>query len=214
MKVLDLTHTIHEGMPVYPGTEPPVIKQALTIEEDKNREKLITMFSHTGTHMDAPAHMIIDGECLDELPVEHFIGPGVVIDCREIDGKAITVEHLKAYESAIDKSSFVLFCNGWSDRWGTDAYFDEFPALTVEGAKWLVGKNLKGVGTDVISIDSIDASEFFIHKILLSTSMVIVENLKGLEALIDKEFDFICCPLKIKEGDGSPIRAIATIENE
>lgn len=214
MKVLDLTHTIHEGMPVYPGTEPPVIKQALTIEEHNNREKLITMFSHTGTHMDAPAHMILDGESLDNLPVEHFIGLGVVIDCREIDNKIITVELLKTYENAIENASYVLFCNGWSSHWGTDAYFEDFPALSIEGAKWLTEKKLKGVGTDVISIDSISAEEFSIHKILLGANMVIVENLKGLERLINKKFTFICCPLKIEDGDGSPIRAIATIENE
>jgi kynurenine formamidase len=209
MKILDLTHTINETMPVFPGTEPPVIKQALTLEADRNREKLITMFSHTGTHMDAPAHMIEDGNTLDQLAINHFVGPAVVIDCRNVEDKVIELGLIKQYEETIRKVDFVLFCNGWSSRWGSPNYFEEFPALSLEAAEWLSKQGLKGVGTDVISIDLLSAEVFSVHHVLLKSNMVIIENLRGLESLLNKDFTLSALPLKIEDADGSPIRAIA-----
>lgn len=83
MKVYDLTHTIQNDMPVYPGTEQPKLTTACTIEAVGYRETLLHMFSHTGTHMDAPAHMLLDGAALDSYPGEKFAGTAVVVDCRE-----------------------------------------------------------------------------------------------------------------------------------
>ena len=74
MKIIDLTHTLEEEMPVFPGTEKPKLENACTLNKDGFREKLLTMYSHTGTHMDAPAHMLENGLCLDELDVDHFFG--------------------------------------------------------------------------------------------------------------------------------------------
>lgn len=79
MSVLDLTHTISGEMPVYPGTEKPVLTTACTIETAGYRETLLHMYSHTGTHMDAPAHMIARGRTLDSYGVEKFVGPGFVL---------------------------------------------------------------------------------------------------------------------------------------
>jgi len=214
MKILDLTHVIHDEMPVFPGTEPPVIKNALTIEEHKNREKLITMFSHTGTHMDAPAHMILDGNTLDQLPIEHFVGKAVVVDCRAVKDNEITLELLMKYEKQINQSEFVLFCTGWSERWGNKNYFEEFPALTLEAADWISKKGLKGVGLDAISIDLMSSEDFEVHQVLFNENMVVVENLNALERLLDQTFIFSCYPLKIIEADGSPVRAVAILENE
>ncbi len=108
LKILDLTHVIHDKMPVFPGTDPPIIQNALTLEDHSNREKLITMFSHTGTHMDAPAHMIVDGHTLDELPIEHYVGNSIVIDCRNVKTNQIELELLLKYEKQIKACDFVL----------------------------------------------------------------------------------------------------------
>lgn len=80
LTVLDLTHTIAEGMPVYPGTEPPTLQQANTIEKDGFAEKRICMYSHTGTHIDAPAHMLGGAPSLDQLGAGQFVGTAMVID--------------------------------------------------------------------------------------------------------------------------------------
>lgn len=81
MKVTDLTHIIEADMPVFPGTEKPLLEKANTIEKDGFRETLITMFSHTGTHMDAPAHIFEDGATLDSYDAQYLTGRGTVVDC-------------------------------------------------------------------------------------------------------------------------------------
>ena len=82
MTVHEVTHTITNTMPVYPGTEQPVLTTSCTIEKTGYRETLLHMYSHTGTHMDAPAHMIEGGKPLDAFPAEAFVGRGFVLDCR------------------------------------------------------------------------------------------------------------------------------------
>ena len=84
MKVIDLTHTIRENMPVYPGTEPPKLIPASSYESDGFKETLLQMYTHTGTHMDPPAHIFSGRTTLDEFPVDQFIGKALVIDCREL----------------------------------------------------------------------------------------------------------------------------------
>ena len=87
MRVLDLTHTIAENMPVYPGTETPIFAGANTYEKDGFKETMLSMFSHTGTHMDAPAHMLLDGAALDSYPGEFCIesfDPFALIDVKKL----------------------------------------------------------------------------------------------------------------------------------
>ena len=88
MRVIDLTHTIREGMPVYPGTEPPVLAAANSYEKDGFKETMLSMFSHTGTHVDPPAHLFAGRTTLDAFPPEQFIGRALVIDCRGLGARA------------------------------------------------------------------------------------------------------------------------------
>jgi arylformamidase len=208
--VLDLTHPISERMPVYPGTEPPTLYQANTIEKDGFAEKLVTMGSHTGTHIDAPAHMLPDSPTLDRLGAGHFVGQACVIQAA---GQAVIETALLESQAAlIEGCEFVLFHTGWSRHWGQECYFEDFPVLSQEAARWLTGRGLKGVGFDAISVDPVDAAEFTNHFVFFRAGMISIENLTGLEALIGKRFLFSCLPLKFLEADGSPVRAVAILE--
>ena len=80
MKAIDLTHIITEDMPVYPGTEPPKLTPANSYEKDGFKETLLSLYTHTGTHIDPPAHIFPDGRTLDEFPPEQFIGKALVIE--------------------------------------------------------------------------------------------------------------------------------------
>lgn len=208
MKSYDLTHIIRESMPVYPGTEPPKLTPINTLEEDGFAETLLTLYSHTGTHMDAPAHMFMDGLTLDQMEVERFIGPALCIDVRNA-GKYITLEHLMPHQVAISESDFVLFCTGWSEKWGTPEYYDGFPVLEEAAANYLAAHDLKGIGIDAMSVDPTDAHEFPNHGIIFGATLFIIENLKGLEAIINRKVLLTCLPMNYENSDGAPVRAVA-----
>ncbi len=211
MKIIDLSHTISANMPVYPGTQPPVMTNDCTIDETGFLEKKITFYSHTGTHMDAPAHLIKNAKTLDQLPIDHFQGNAVVINIADINHQNMTLADLEPFSEMIDPVEFILINTGWSRFWGKDAYFENYPVLSVETARWLSGFDLKGVGLDTISIDAIDTSDYPVHKLFLNNNTLIIENLTHLEKLPDHAFDFSCFPLKLEDADGSPVRAVAHI---
>ena len=114
MKVIDLTHTIQEEMPVFPGTEPPALMQAASCEEDGFREILLKLTTHTGTHMDSPAHIFPDGITLDQFPADQFMGRALVIDCRDLkEGEAISMKQILRYGEKAEEADFLLFYSGW-----------------------------------------------------------------------------------------------------
>ncbi|WP_419783388.1 cyclase family protein [Maridesulfovibrio sp.] len=211
MKTIDLSHTIKDGMPVFPGTETPSIEDVFTHEMHGFWEHRLTLFSHVGTHVDAPAHMIKDAPTLDQMSTDRFIGPGVCINCtaKNSQNPAITIDDLIPYESEISESDFVILNSGWYKNWGKNEYFTHYPALTEEAARWLVDFDLKGVGVDVISIDSAELSGYEVHNILLEQNIIAIENLNNLHQLPADGFIFSCLPLKYDQADGSPVRAIA-----
>jgi len=211
MNVIDLTHVIQPGMTVFPGTEPPVFEVGSSIETDGFEEKKITMFSHTGTHMDAPAHIIAGGRKLDQFPIDRFTGKACVVDVSSVEGGKIDVNAVEARAEALREADFVIFRSGWSRYWDSEQYFRGFPVLSPEAAQWLVDAGIKGVGIDMISVDEVDSTDFAVHNILLGADLVIIENLTNLEALPDLLFSFYCFPLKIEQADGSPVRAVAGI---
>ncbi len=198
-------------MPVFPGTEPPLFVQGTTIAKDGFAEKKITLFTHTGTHIDAPAHIFENLSDLDQLPINTFFGKAICINLSNIDNEIIEKSHLKPFEQQLEKLDFVILSTGWSKYWGTDQYFSGYPLLSVDAAKFLCGLKLKGVGFDVISADSADSHSLPIHRILLK-EMIIIENLTNLQKLPATHFLFSCLPLKIESGDGSPVRAVAIID--
>jgi len=214
MKVIDLTHVISEDMPVYPGTEPPRLETANTLEKDGFKETLMTMYSHTGTHMDPPAHLYADGATLDVMPITNFVGKGFVVDCTDLKaGEYITMEKINQNKAKVEEAEFILFNTGWSRYWGKEEYYGKFPVADREVVDYLVKNKKKGFGVDVISIDSMDAVTLPSHQVVLSNNMVIIENLANLDQVGNDVFTVCLLPLKWKNADGSPIRAIAILEH-
>jgi kynurenine formamidase len=208
--IIDLTHTLQNNITVYPGTLEPRFEIGNTIEKDGFAELNMSMCTHTGTHMDAPCHIIAGTKSLDEFPLTKFIGRGVVIDCTKVN--AIELDVLRAYEKKIAQADFVLFYTGWQAKWNTPNYFDAFPVLTTEAVKWLLNFNLKALGFDAISVDAVANASLTNHNLLLPKEILIIENMTNLDKLINKDFELNCIPLKIGKADGSPIRAFARLE--
>ncbi len=211
MNIIDLSHPLDENMPVYPGTEQPVFAEGCTLEADGFREKKITFYSHTGTHMDAPSHLLPDGRCLDDFPLGYFTGPACVLNAAGGEGSVITEQTVLSLESTLRQAEYLLVQTGWSRFWNSSGYFGRFPVLTLEAARFIASLGLKGIGFDCISADAMDAPALPNHKILLGAGMVIIENLQGLEQLPRSGFSFSAFPLPISGADGSPVRAAAIL---
>lgn len=211
MKVIDLTHVISEEMPVYPGTETPKLQQANTYEKDGFKETLMTMFSHTGTHMDPPAHLFGGRTTLDEFDISQFVGKALVIDCKDLkEGDKVTMDRINRYGDKAKDAEFLLFNFGWDERWGKDTYFNDYPYIDDEVVAFIIEGNKKGVGLDVIGIDPIPDENLTIHKKLFKNNeIVVIENLMNLDKCGEELFNFFALPLKWENADGSPIRALA-----
>ena len=210
MRVVDLTHTICADMPVFPGDDAPQLAQAGSYETDGYRATMLRMSTHVGTHMDAPAHIFADGTTIDALPSSHFMGKAVVVDCRDVcEGGAITMKQVRACGQAVEQADFLLFNSGW----GTPEYFGDYPCIDDDVLDFVIEREFKGVGFDVMRIDPIWDESLPRHKKLLAGRDVVnIENLTNLDQCGRGLFDFGCFPLKIENGDGSPCRAIAWIE--
>ena len=208
--IIDLTHLLNEDITVYPGTISPTFAIGNTIEKDGFAELNIQMCTHTGTHIDAPAHILEGTKTLDQFPIEKFVGKAFVVDCTE--QKEIDKAFLSTYEKEIREAEFLLFYTGWQHKWKTENYFDVFPTLTIEAANWLTHFSLKALGFDAISVDKMDVHELPNHHILLGKEILIIENMTNLDQLIGKKLELNCIPLKIENADGSPVRAFARIK--
>lgn len=216
MRVIDLTHTIKEDMPVYPGTETPKLIPANTYEKDGFKETLMQMYTHTGTHMDPPAHLFPGRTTLDEFPVSQFIGKALVIDCSSLkEGEEITLAHISRYGEKAEKADFLLFYLGWDKRWGSENYFGDYPCLNEEALDFVIRGAYKGIGFDVIGLDPIADAGLPRHKKLFREKDIVnIENLKNLGLCGEGLFSFACFPLKLENSDGAPVRAVAWFEEE
>lgn len=211
--IIDLTRTITPDMQVYPGTEQPKLKRANTIEKDGFAETLLEMYSHTGTHTDSPAHIFENGRSLDKFDLSELCGRAVMLDVRDIaEGGVIGVERLLEIRDKLSEARFLVLRTGFEERWGMDSYFGDFPVLSSEAAELLVKLGICGVGVDAISVDPVGVP-LSIHKILLGSGMVIVENLCNLdkvaEATKGENFELFVMPLKFEGADGAPTRVMA-----
>lgn len=214
-KIIDLSHILNEHITVYPDTVGPKFVALNNVAEHGFAELQATMVLHSGTHIDAPCHILANTKSLSDFFVDKFIGTAIVIPCR--NKKEIGLDYLKTYEHLIAQIDFILFFTGWQYKWKSDAYFENCPLLTKEAAQWLTQFKLKGIGLDAFSVDPVISANIVTeetlpnHYILLAKEIILIENLTNLDKLPDGIFNFQCLPLNIENADGSPVRAIAIV---
>lgn len=213
-RVIDLTHTISEDMPTFPGDASPVFKVMCDYENKQPCMTDISISSHTGTHIDMPSHFFRGARTLSDIPLDYFIGTALVIDCRHLKmGEQITKEHILSYGDKLNDADFLLFCTGWDKKWGTPEYFEGYPILDLWGAILTYDGRFKGIGFDTPSVDLADDKRYWRHgQILADNNVFIIENLKNLDLLCDKLVRFAALPLKLADADGAPVRAVAWVE--
>ena len=192
-----------------------MLAAANSYEKDGFKETMLSMFSHTGTHVDPPAHLFAGRTTLDAFPPEQFLGRALVIDCRELgEGEAITMAQLLPYGDKPAQADFLLFNTGWDARWGTDAYFGDYPCVDDQVLDYILAGEYKGIGFDVIGLDPIADENLTRHKRLFREKDILnIENLKNLHLCGSDLFSFGCSPLKWEGSDGAPVRAMAWFED-
>jgi kynurenine formamidase len=205
-KYIDLTLTYHAGMP---GVS---FDTARTLEKDGWNAKTLHLYSHAGTHMDAPLHFGVNGPTIDQILPESCIGPAWVVNLNGIAPKTqITVAHLGEVADKVQAGDSLLLKTGWSQHSQEKKYRDELPRISEALAYWCAEKKVKMLGVEPPSVADVNNLEevTLIHKILLEAGVIIVEGLTNLEQLTQEKVTFMALPLKITGGDGAPARAIA-----
>jgi arylformamidase len=205
MKLYDITVTISPELPVYPGDPGIEIKRTLSLEagEVANVSRL-SFGSHIGTHVDPPAHFVVGGISLDQLPLEVLIGPARVVDV----GEARVVDLSVIERADLAGVTRVLFKTRNSRFWQQSTEFQrDFVYLETEAAERLVAQGMQLVGIDYLSIERFNFEQPTTHLALLTHNVIIVEGL-NLSEVTPGDYELICLPLKIKAGDGGPARVV------
>lgn len=206
MNIIDLSLDVNNAMP---GVE---ISQAREIEKDGWNATTLNLYSHCGTHMDAPVHFVPGGATLDRQSLDVLVGPAMLVNVSPAKPRElITVEHLGDSAKTIGPGSRLLFRTDWHQRYGTSEYRDELPRISLELAQWLVEKEVALIGVEPPSVADVNNKQELtdVHQTLFNGNIVIVEGLAYLDKITKSKFDFIALPLKISDGDGCPVRAIA-----
>ena len=214
-RLIDLSHTIEDGMPLYPGIPAPVIGAILDHESSRQRyqgkaEFLLGTFElpgNTGTYLDSPFHRYRDGEDLASVSLDRIASlPAVVVDAPA-EHTPIEVE---LHEDAV-RGHAVLVRTGWDRRWGTEAYWEPGPFFSKDGAESLARLGPALVGVDFANVDDTGDPSRPAHTVLLGAGVIIVEHLTGLDALPATGFTFSAVPPRIVRGASFPVRAFAEV---
>jgi kynurenine formamidase len=203
-KIIDITVLISSSMKVFPDDPQPSIERICTPEKEGFAACRLNLGSHTGTHVDAPSHVLNNGLTIDKLDIESLMGKALILDFSSYSD-VLTADTLeKTFKNAGDPedvSILLLKTNDPSQKQKYFMYLDE------NAAAWIVEKGFKAIGIDSFSVDSLYSESLPAHHILLSGNVNIIERLE-LSSVESGTYFFLCLPLKIEACDGAPARAL------
>jgi len=205
-RIIDLT------LPLTSGDRGVRIEPARRLEVDGWNATTLCLYSHCGTHIDAPVHFGAGTKTIDAIPAESFVGPAWVVDIRPVEPRAlIEPRHLGAVAKQFEPGDSLLICTSWSEHYGKEIYRNELPRISADMAQWCVDNKVKMLGVEppsVADVNNIDELTV-IHRKLFEGGVIVVEGLANLALLSKPKVTFIALPLKITADDGAPARAIA-----
>lgn len=227
-KIIDITVPISPFTGTFPGDPVPVIEKVCTLEKEGCAVSRLSFGSHTGTHVDAPSHILENGLTVDKLELKSLMGTAIVFDFSSLSGELtadILENALRNIEAPEDTSILLLKTGAFSQKQGSAGEVSpssaepgsqgiasgkyEFDSLYLDesGAAWIVEKGFRTIGIDAFSVDNLYSETLPAHHILLSGNVNIVECLE-LGSVEAGTYFFLCLPLKIKNCDGAPARAL------
>ncbi len=189
-------------MLVYPGDLPPTFRQ-----QDMGHYLVsdLHMSTHTGTHIDAPAHYLKSGDTIDTIPLDNLIGRCRVLDVRGA-GSTITAEHLRERAGGVER---LLLKTSFS---GTNRFTEDYPCLSVDAAQLVTRSRIRCVGIDSPSIESFHC-DGAVHRELLGHGCIVIELL-DLSRVTEGDYNMVALPLRLKGLDGSPARVVLSTPEE
>lgn len=214
-RIVDLSAPLRTGMTVFPGDPDVDIAPALTLDPHGVNVLRVHIGSQSGTHVDAPFHVLADGARLDDLPLDRFVGPAIVADLRHLGAdEPIDPDALEPVRGSLRPGAVLLLHTGWS------RYFDDYPRyrvhpwLTPDAARAVIDAGVRTVGIDALNIDAtpedLERIRFDAHVEILRADGVIIENLRNLEAVSTLRDPIVSVlPLNLLGADGAPVRAVA-----
>lgn len=215
--LIDLSHTVEDGMITYKGLPAPIICDYLSREASRAvyaagtefQIGKIEMVGNTGTYLDSPFHRFADGKDLAELDLAVLADlPGVVVHVKNSGQRVIGQEVFDGLEV---RGKAVLIHTAWSQHWRTDQYFEGHPFVSAAAAEYLAQAGAALVGIDSFNIDDIADATRPVHTTLLGAEILIVEHMCRLEHLPNDEFRFYAVPVKVKGFGTFPVRAFARV---
>ncbi|BEP27943.1 cyclase family protein [Helicovermis profundi] len=227
LKLIDLSQEIFQGMSVFPMHQPTFIMTNMTHEDNMKltgsktlgfsaRNLLIS--EHGGTHSDGVWEYKPSGQTIDKMPLEYFWGSAICIDLshlrynRPIEPRDLELA-IKKSGQTVSKGDILLMYTGHFDRnFGSDKWQTEYTGLNYEAAKYLAELGIVNIGVDAPAIDHPDDLDFSGHLICGEYDITNTENMCNLDKVVNKRFLYFGLPLKIRDGSGSPIRAVALVE--
>ncbi|KTG07740.1 hypothetical protein AUR64_02550 [Haloprofundus marisrubri] len=213
---VDLSQPFSEEMPHPPAVPAPTFETIRDVAEDRINVQRYTAATHLGTHVDAPRHFVEGGATIDELSLDRFAGEGVVLDVSVDDAREITVNDVEAADGDVREGDIVVLYTGWQEKFGTPTYVSH-PWLSVDLAEWLVERGVKMIAMDTLTPDIPPPErpegwmEFPVHRTLLGEGVLVAENLTNLDVLVGKRLELQGFPVKIRDGDGAPVRFVARV---
>ena len=215
--LIDLSHTVEDGMITYKGLPAPIVCDYLSREASRKlyapgtefQIGRIEMVANTGTYLDSPFHRYADGKDLSELPLDRLADLEAVVVRWDRHERAIG---LSAFEGRRIRGKAVLVHTGWSVHWRTDHYFEGHPFLTRDAAEYLREAGATLVGIDSYNIDDTDDMTRPVHSTLLGAEIPIVEHLTGLDRMPEEGSRFFAVPVKVKGMGTFPVRAFGIVE--
>ncbi|MCE5314910.1 MAG: cyclase family protein [Armatimonadota bacterium] len=206
--IIDLSHPITAGMPVYHGDPEVRCNMVGAIKDSGYNITELVMGTHTGTHMDAPRHCIHTDQGVDSLPLEAMIGWAEVLDVGEkLPCSEITSADLDVFADRVVEGSRVLIRTGWGKRFGSPEFFTDFPDLSEGAALWLTKRKIALLALEQPSVHR--KNHVDVHKLLLSTGVVLIESAANMDQITQDRVYMVALPLRLAGLDGSPIRLIA-----
>jgi kynurenine formamidase len=224
-KVIDLSQEIFQGMPVWPGHHKTIIWTHATHEETRAQlgdmsweARVLLMSEHAGTHADALYEIDPNGPTIDKMKLEWFYGPAVCLDLSQVAPRSfVSVKDLEQSLKGgiqIRRKDIVLLYTGHYNRtYGAPEYLTDYPGLDEESTEWFAKKGVVNIGIDAPSIDCADDPKLSAHRAIRRLgTLTATEHLANLDKVVNMRFTYFGVPIKIRDGSGAPIRALAMLD--